>query len=289
MANEITVTVADASLPEIWIPEALRARYAKAVVSKSDVILFKMVTDENPKVGDNLDFTELAALSVNNVGASGSTTNQATTHTARQVALSTWQECTWTIADRTAKQSVLDYFKEFSISAGDALAMAMDDAVLDDHGSFTGSNAIGDTVSPGAMSDDLALEALVVLDDANVPEDERTWIFAPRAKAHLLKLSAFSDAHATGFKKSSKLTNLFGELYGSPVVTTSRVVSTGTPVLRKNLYLHREAIAMGMVSKLNIEKFARTSKANTYSADVLYGEGVIRSTHGVTINTKNTG
>ena len=283
MANEITVTIADASLAEIWIAEALRAVYAKAVVARPEVILIKML--ENGKKGDNLDFTEIGSLSVNNVGADGGITNQATTQTQRQVALSTWQECTWDVVDRVQLQSVLDHYKEFSVAAGQALAVAMDDAVLDDHGSFTGSNAIGSTTSPSQMSDDLALEAVVVLDNGNVPEDQRTWVFSPRAKADLLKLSKFSDAQATGFKKGSQLTNLFGELYGSPVVTTSRVITTGAPSVRKNLYLHREAIAMGIVRKINIEKLARVAKRTPYSADVLYGEAVIRSAFGVTINT----
>ena len=282
--SEVTVTVADVALPEYWEAVALRGRYANSVLAKPEVVTFKM--SKGKKFGDNYNFTETSVLSTNAVSADGAVANQSLTHTQRQVALSLWREVTITVPDRTQIQSVLDYGEEFSFNAGKAMGVYEDDSIADDHGSYTGTNAIGDVADPGAMSDDLALEAVVILDNNNIPAEDRTWAFSPRAKADLLKMDKFTLANATGFSKGVQLTGEFGDLYGNRVLTTSRIVATGTPSVRKNLYLHKEACALVMERSLNVEVLARVGKATTWSADILFGEAVIRTTHGVTINTK---
>lgn len=285
MPNEITVTVADAGLQEIWISEALEGLYEAKKVAKEPVIWVKMMTGKSK--GDNIDFTEFSDSSVNNVGADGTLTNQAITHTQRQVALSRWREVTWDVVDRVSAQSALDYSIEAPREQAGALGEDMDDSVLDDHGSFSGNYNIGDTVSPGPMNIDMILDAEINLRNTPVPEKEQVHlVLGLRAYAQLFKNELLAGADQSGDGKGAQVTGQIKTVLGYPVIRTSRVVSTGTPAVLKNFLLGRRAIAMGISSDLNPEVF-RTQKSKRYSTDILYGEAVIRSNFAVVMNTKS--
>lgn len=284
MANEIDVTVADAALREVWVTEALRALYAESVVAKPDVILIKEA--KGKEKGDNVNFTQLAALSVNDVGAAGTVTNQATTHTQRQVALNRWREVTWTVVDRVAKQSAIDHEFEFNAQALEALSEDMDLSVLDDHGSFTGDNAKGSTVSPEPMNADLALEAVIELADVRkVKKKNMNLILGIRSAANLFKEDRLGSADKSGKSSGYLISGAVPTFMGIRTLEHPIVVQTGDPLVEKNLLLSKRAIGMGISSEPNFDKF-RTSKANQYSTDVLYGEAVLLSTEGVTINAR---
>lgn len=280
MANEVTVTVADASIAELWIAEALKARSSRGVVAKPEVVLFKNITDK----ADVVHFTELAEMSTNAVGADGTVTNQATTQTARNITINVWREVTWRVANRVLKQSVLDYGMEFSKGAGSRLAEFMDASVLDNNADLT-TNAEGSTGSPSAMSDALALASMVDLDVLGVPSEDRSWIFHPRAKADLLAIDKFSLAYATGLQKGAQISGLFGELYGSKVLMSPEVVSTGTPAYRANYYIHKECFGFAMQQGIKIHKKDPPDLSTLWIAEVLFGEATLRENHGVLIRT----
>lgn len=285
MPNEITATVADVGLREVWISEALEGLYESKKVAKEPIIWVKQMTGKNK--GDNIDFTEFTASSVNTVGADGTLTNQAITHTQRQVALSRWREVTWDVVDRVSAQSALDYSVEAPREQSRALGQDMDDSVLDDHGSFSGSYNIGDTSQPGPMNIDMILEAEINLRNAPVPETEPVHLaLGLRAYAQLFKNELLAGASDAGSAKGAQVTGQIPSVLGYPLIRTSRVVSTGTPAVLKNFLLGRRAIAMGISTDLNPEVF-RTQKSKRYSTDILYGEAVIRSNFAVVMNTKS--
>ena len=280
MANEVTVTVADASISELWVAEALRARSSRGVFAKPGVVLYK-------EIKDNLDvvrFTELAEMSTNAVGADGTTTNQATTQTGRTITISEWREVTWRVANRVLKQSVLDYGLEFAKGAGARLAEYIDSTLADNQGSLT-TNVEGSATSPGPMSDALALAAMVDLDALGVPSEDRNWIFHPRAKADLLAIDKFSLANATGLQKGAQISGLFGEIYGSKVLMSPEIVASGTPSIRNNYYLHKECMGVAMQQPLKIHKKDPPDLSTLFIAEVLFGEAVLRENHGVLIRT----
>ena len=285
MANEITVSVADAGLPEIWMSEALLGLYDRRLVSVEPVIWVKEVTGKNK--GDNIDFTEFADTSTNAVGSDGSVTNQSITHTQRQVALSSWREATWDVVDRASLQSVFDYSVLAPREQAAAIGEYMDDTVLDDHGSFNGSNAIGDTANPAPLNIDFCLDADAVLYQVPLPDKEpRHFVLYPRSYAQLFKGELVASASHSGGDKGAQVSGTIKTILGWPVIRTSRVVTTGTPYVAKNLLLGRHAIAMGISRDIKLDVF-RVDKANQYSTDVLFGEAVIRSNFAVTMNNKS--
>lgn len=280
MADEITITVADAALPENWEKKALRALYAARVVAKPDVLLYKV---SEGKPGDNINFTELGALSVAAPSAAGVIANTALTHTQRQIALSSWRSTAISVPTRAMYQSVLEYGQEFSVGAGDALGQDMDDLILDDHGSLTSNNE-GSTTTPIPMSDALVRAAILDLDVLSVPKEKRTFILHPTAKWALLGDSDFKRSDATGKSEGGMVSGILHPLYGVKFVETPRVVQSGS--VRKNLLLQEKCIGFVVQKDISITKHDRVGDLTVrWIAEYLCGEAVLRQNHGVVINT----
>lgn len=282
MANEITAaTEAAVAIPEVWRADAFQAFYAKEKVVKRVL----NVSADVSKKGDIVNLSFFPTPTRNAVGSGGSVTNQALTLTQIQVAVNVWNEITVDVEDKANVQSAVDLMAGFSKMIGLSYAEDVDEDLLALHGNST-LTQVGDTGSPTPLDDDMVLQAMVLSDDAKVPEEDRTWIFAPVAKANLLKLDKFTTAEKTGLTKGVQINGLFGELYGSAVVTTPLVVSTGSPAVRKNMLIHKESLGCAIQRNLNIEKLARTKKSTPLSGDWLFGVKTVRAGSYVVINTQ---
>lgn len=278
MSNEIRASAeADTAIPQVWPATAYQARYASQKVIPRIV----NVTKEIAKRGDTINIQFFPNPSVNAVGSGGSVTNQALTLTQVQVLVDQWNEITVDVEDKADVQSGVDLMEGFSKSIGAKMGEDIDSYLLGLHASFT-NTAIGDTTSPVPVDDDMVLAGVVTLDDAKEPDEDRVWFFAPIAKANLLKLDKFTTAEKTGMT-AGQINGKFGELYGAIVVTTPMVVTSGN--VRKNLYMHKEGLAVAIQRNINIEKLARTKKSQPLSGDWLYGAKVLRVTGGVVLNS----
>lgn len=281
MSNEIRAsTEAATAIPSIWPAEAYQARYAKQKVVPRVV----NETKEIAKKGSTVNIQFFPNCSVNAVGSGGSVANQALTLTQVQLVVDQWNEITVDVEDKAEMQAGVDLLSGFSKMIGLKMAEDIDSYLLGLHASFT-TTAIGSTTTPTPIDDDMVLAAVVTLDDAKEPDDDRTWVFAPVAKANLLKLDKFTTAEKTGMTKGVQINGQFGELYGSAVITTPLVATSS--LVRKNLYFHKEGLAVAIQRNINIEKLARVKKSQPLSGDWLYGGKVLRaSTGGVVINSQ---
>jgi len=279
MANEITTTEAAAVIPEVWRRNVLKARYARQVV----VPRVGNVTQDIQKMGDIVHIPTMPqTLSINDVGSGGSLTNQAITITDTTLTIDRWKETTVDITDRSVVQSIVDLFREFSISFGDILAEHLDEQLLAEHSNIT-TNAVG---GDQTLDDDLMTDAIRLLDDIPVPEDDRSWVFAPIAKRDLMRLDKFVLANQTGMSKGLQINGNFGEIYGAPVLTSSKVATSGGQ--RKNLYFHREAIFIGIQRNIRFQKLAKTQLSQKLVADLLYGIKTVRENHAVVVSTSSS-
>jgi hypothetical protein len=280
MANEIRHgTEALTAIPKIWPAIAYQARYA----SQKIVPRVLNRTQDIAKRGDTVNLQFFPSGSVNAVGSGGSVQNQALTITQVQIVVDQWNEITVDVEDMSDLQSGVDLMEGFSKMIGLKQGEDIDSYLLGLHANFT-TTPVGDTASPTPLDDDMVLSAVVTLDDAKEPDDDRTWAFAPIAKANLLKLDKFTTAEKTGLTKGLQINGMFGELYGAAVITTPLVVTSGN--VRKNLYFHREGLGVAIQRNLNIEKLARVKKSLPLSGDWLYGGKVVRAaTGGVVINS----
>lgn len=278
MTNELTNTELSAIIPELWRSEVLEAREPKQVVVGRVI----NVTGDVKQKGDILHFTEFpsSTLSINTVtAATGAVTNQSITLTDTQLTVDTWEEMTVSIVDKAMIQSDRDAYRIFSKEFGKKMASRLDNRLLAQYSNLTGGTLGGDQ----NLTLDMLVDGVVALDNNNVPMDKRSYFFAPVARGALYKIDDFNKVQNTGDNKSSLKTGMIGDVFGSPVFVTTDVATATT---RQNLYIHREALAIGIQRNLNIEKFGRVAKATVMSADFLYGIKVIRANHGVVLQTK---
>lgn len=279
MANEITNTEADVFIPELWRPGFLKALYAQGVVRQRVLSADGDVAQK----GDILHIRIAPTLSVNDVGATdGSVTNQALTATESQLTVDKWREVSFTVLDKAAKQA--DDYLQPALESGvpQAFAADIDSKLLALHASLNGYTAIDATAG---LNEDRLTEAFYALANANVPVSmiqDMSWFFDWKQWMTLRKLSQISAAQITGNPDGGILTQKIPDVLGIPVYFSSLVAES---TYHKNMLIHREAMACGVQKNFRIEQFARTAKATTYSADILYGVKVVRTTHGIIINT----
>jgi hypothetical protein len=279
MANEITNTEADVFIPELWKPGFLKALYAAGVVRQRVLAADGDVAQK----GDILHIRIAPSLSVNDVGATdGSVTNQALTPTESQLTVDKWREISFTVLDKAGKQA--DEYLQPCLESGVPAAFASDiDAkLLGLYAGMTGYTAVDATAG---LNEDRLTEAFYALMNANVPVsmiNDMSWVFHPKQWMTLRKLAQISSAQITGNPDGGILTQKIPDVMGVPVYFTTNVQ---TSTYHKNVLMHREGLACGVQKNFRIEQFARTAKATTYSADILYGVKVVRTSHIILINT----
>lgn len=279
MSNEITVTTAAAVIPEVWRKIVLDAREARQVVLPRIL----NVSAEVKGKGDTVHIPVFPqTLSVNTVGSGGSLTNQAITHEDVELDVDQWKELTVEITDRAQTQSLIDLFANFAKEFGKKLASHLDNVILALYSGVT-TNSVGGT---SALDDDDITEAVRLLDDANVPEDDRTWAFAPIARRGLLRLDKFVLANKTGMAVGAQINGLMGDIYGAPAVVSSNVATASSQ--RKNLYFHKEAFAIAVQRNVRIQRLAKTQLSTPLVGDVLYGVKTVREGHACQVLTASS-
>jgi len=279
MANEITNTQADVIIPELWRPKMFEARYPSSVMIKR----VTSVDGDVSKYGDILHLPIEPVVSVNNVGADGSLTNQALTPTESELTVNLWKEATIDVVDKAQKQSILDLLTAFIPGFGKAIAAAQDLSLLGLHSDLT-TNEVGD--SSTEYSAELLQAALQKLIDANIPVDNAndiSCVLHTSKWSALKNIDKFQFANYTGMAMGGQMKYEAPAPYGVPHFFSSQVVSsTGY----HNLVFHRQAFGIGTQKNFSIEKLARTKLSQAIVGSVLYGVKTIRETHGVDMVTK---
>jgi hypothetical protein len=277
MANEITITQLAGSLPDVVRRTALKARYAAAV------IMSKILSADGDvaKAGDRVSLSIMPSVSVNDVGSGGSVTNQQLSITSVEIVVDKWKEATVDVDDQAVAQSALAVIQEFSQAFGKAIAAQQDGDVAALHSSLT-TYTVGDGTQP--LDDAMVRLAKLKLDKADIPMTDRFWVLSPDAHADLIALARFSEAQATGLARGLQVSDgLVKGLYGDPVYVSNKIVtSTG---IKKNLYLHKEALGIATQRNFKIETLARTKLSTPVCGHILYGVKVLRANHGVVVNS----
>lgn len=285
MAGETGSTAASGSYPKLLRAEALKARYAQGKVwtrVTNGIEGDGFVSGAIKKFGDAVTFQIMPSVSVGDINTdTGALANTTITPTNVSITINKWKGIKAYLVDIADIQSVLRWESEFAKNFGEAIAEQQDTDLLALVNGLTSNTAIG---GAQPMSDPLALQAIRTLDDAKVPMDDRTFVFAPSAQTDLLATDKFSIGSATGLEKGLQVEGgrLTG-VYGVKVVVTPLVTTSGA--VRQNVLFHRECLGVVMQRDFKIEKFGRTEFATGYGASALYGVAELRDNHGIQIQS----
>ncbi len=286
MANDFDNTALNAVVRELWDEKIEDARYAEgvimnAVANKSEVA---------KKKGDIIHVTIDQKYTVGNVGADGTFTPQNYIPATSDVTLNIHEQVAIRILDRAQSQAFWTPESKFPTNVGMAMANSYDQKLAANHASVASTNIVGSVTSPNEFDLTLAREAMLRLANINVPMEDLTWVLHPTAYFNgLLSELQLTAADQSGASQSVMRTGATFQLLGFPVKTSTNIVQTGTPLVCKNLLLHKASMAIAWQRDVEIDRARGVSAgilADILVAQSLYGQNVIRSDHFVVINSK---
>lgn len=281
------VTAADAAvfIPEVW-QSRVNDFFKSKLVARDWVLDF---SDAVSMGGDTIHIPGLTEMTANAKVNGSEVTLQSPTETEVTLAVDTWEEVSFLIEDREKAQILRSYSlqERYAANAGYSIARSLDTDIL---GLYAGlSQFVGDFVSD--IDDARIRAALETLDAADVPQEDRVFIFNPTQYWNLFGIDRFvavtvgAGADPGTMGGDAVRSGNLPMLYGVPVLMTSQVpVTSGTEA--HNLLLQREAFAIAVQSEIRLQ----TSYIHEYlgeltTADALWGVVENRDAAAVEIRT----
>jgi hypothetical protein len=262
--------------PDIWSKQVLRATEANLVIAKSVNRSF----ESDATVGKTVKVASIGNLAARAKAENTAITYETVAETATTITLNIWSYAALGIEDIVKVQSIVDVQNEYQRKLGYAVARDIDSKLAAD---FAGFSQVVGTLGTAA-SDANVLAAVKLLDDADVPQDDRFFIMTPAEKVAKLALDRWSNALYIGTNAYPTRSGMLGDMYGlNLAVTTNLVKPAGGQA--NNAIFHRDALALVV---------QRTPKTHIFydidvfswklAVEVIYGHQEMRDNFGVLLN-----
>ncbi len=272
-----TATTLDVLIPEIWsskMNDFYRADLKAAA-------FFTDLSSELAGGGDILHIPNLSEMTAHTKSTATAVTLNNPTETDVDLTVTTWKEVSFMIEKREAQIVLKSYFiqERYAKNASYTAAGAYEDTIL---ALFTGfSNTVG--TSGAGLADSNIRAALLVLDNANVPQEGRAFFLTPRQVwTDLMAIEKFTLTQNTA-GADPVLKGHVGYLYGFPVIMSSRIGSTDGSA--NSALAHKDAIVHASTIMDVDTNYIPEYLGWLTTADVMYGAVENRDTSGVWIKT----
>ena len=276
-------TALNATIKELWDETVEESRYAKGV-------LMNQVSNKSgiaQKKGDIIHVTIDQKYTVGTVSAAGAFTAQNYTPTTVDITLNQWEQVAIRVLDRAEAQSFWTPGSIFPRKVGQAFADRYDGQIAALHSSITVQ--VGSATNPSNFDKNLAQEAMVTLANANIPLEDLFFALNPVAYYNgLCNEEQLTAASKSGMSKNVLMTGYIFDLFNAPLYLSTNILTVGSPAVKKNMLLHKSAIAIAWQKNAEVERARATAAgilADIFVAQSLYGQSVIRADHGVVINS----
>jgi len=299
-ASHVTTTSNAVFIPELWSDDVIAAY-------KTNLVLANLVT-KIPHIGKKGDTLHIPVPTRGSATAKVTETQvkvQSFVETEVSISIDKHFEYSRIIEDILAKQAIDSYRAFYTDDAGFALATQTDDdlfALLEglQGGTVGGTGAAlwekaviggdGTSLYTGATSNDTALtdvgirKMIQTLDDANVPQSNRSLVIPPVERNTLMGLARFTEQAFVGEMGMGNTirTGKIGDIYGIDVVVTSNCPSIDSAATRIGALLHKDAIAL--VEQMSVRsqtQYKQEWLGDLFTADTIYGTGELRNDAGI--------
>jgi len=294
-SNHVTNTTAATFIPELWSDEIVAA-YKNSLVMANVVNKMPM----RGKKGDTIHIPKPTRGSASAKAASTQVTLQAATESEVVVTIDKHYEYSRLIEDITEVQALASLRKFYTDDAGYALAKQVDtDLFAEAVSSFTkyyidGANGLAayaaDTVTATDLFTDLGLrDAIQLLDDADVPMDNRVLVVPPSAVNTIRGIDRYMSSD---FAQGGTVRGQIGSLYGIPVVVSTNcpVIETaaenagGSVDVKGAVLMHKDAIVFAEQAGVRSQtQYKQEYLSTLFTSDTLYGVETLRSESGIII------
>jgi hypothetical protein len=223
--------------PDIWSRQVLRAAESNLVIAKSVNRGF----EDDAAVGKSVKVASIGNLAARAKAENTAITYETVAETATTIVLNLWSYAAVGIEDIVKVQSIVDLQNEYQRKLGYALARDVDSKLAADFAGF--SRSVGTLGT--AASDANVLAAVKLLDDADVPQDDRFFIMTPAEKVAKLALDRWSNALYIGTGQNPVRNGILGDMYGLNLAVTTNLVKPAAGQAN-NAIFHRDALALVM-------------------------------------------
>ena len=276
-------------IPKLWSDEIL-AEYEKSLVMKPLVKSLKMAG----KKGDTINIPMPLRGSANQKVTETQVTLVADTSGNKQIVVDQHWEYSRLIEDITSVQALASMRKFYTQDAGYALATKVDaDLIATAIANFTSVGMASDTGlvvpavagSAGDFNDQSFRDAIQILDDADVPMDNRKLVIPPAARNQIMGIDRYVSSDFVNGK--GVVNGKIGELYGINVYVSTNLPDNGSGE-KPCLLFHTDALVIAEQLAVRTQtQYKQEYLADLMTADTLYGEDVYREDSGVVIYVAN--
>lgn len=296
----VTTTTAATFIPEIWSDEVIAA-YQKNLVMANLVTRMNFVG----KKGDAIHIPAPARGAASAKAASTQVTLIAATESEVVVNIDKHYEYSRLIEDIVEKQALASLRKFYTGDAGYALAKQVDSDLLalgrgfNAGGATTAYNTAfsgadgttayvaGSNTGLGAITDAAIRRSMQRLDDADFPQDGRSFVVPPVCRNTLLGIARFTEQAFVGEQGGSNSirTGKIGDIYGVSVFVTSNAESTsGSTAAKAALLFHKDALVLVEQMKVRAQtQYKQEYLGDLFTADTIYGVKELRDAGGVAL------
>ena len=270
-------TIADGVFsPDIWSKQVLRATESNLVIAASVNRGF----EDDASVGKTVKVASIGNLAARAKAENTAITYETVAETATTITLNIWSYAAFGVEDIVKVQAIVDVQNEYQRKLGYAVAKDIDTKLASD---FAGFSQVVGTLGT-AVSDANVLAAIKLLDDADVPQDDRFFIMTPAEKVAKLALDRWSNALYIGTGSMPVKNGTLGEMYGLTLkVTTNLVKPAGGQA--NNAIFHRDALALVVQRSPKTHVFYDIDVfAWKLAVEVIYGHQEMRDNFGVLLN-----
>lgn len=278
--NHIDTTKAAVFIPELWETQVIIATESNLVFR--DLIMDYGILD----AGDTLHIPKISNLTTNTKAAGSPVTFQSPTEGEATITINKHEEASVLVEDLTKAQANINLLNAYTQKAGYALAKTIDSDIA---GLYSGLSQEIDA-SAGLTNTNLS-SAVNLLDLADVPQDNRYFVFHYTALPTLLGLEKFTsqDYVEAGPDGRPIQSGVVHRLFGVPVIFTNQIVSTtvGSDTFYHGMLLHKEAFGMAWSIAPSVEG----NRSTEYLSDFIvvhaaYGVAELRDDFAIEISTK---
>jgi N4-gp56 family major capsid protein len=298
-SNQVTTSVANNFIPELWSDEVIGAY-------KSNLVVANLVTklSHKGKKGDTIYIPVPARGSASAKAANTQVTLSAATNTKVTVSIDKHYEYSKLIEDIAEVQSLASMRKFYTDDAGYALAKQVDTdlfaltegfqggtvggaaaasfekAVIGSNGS---TDYTGNSSNAADITDAGIRRMLLTLDDADVPMDNRVMVVPPICANDMLGINRFTEQQFIGSGDAIR-TGKIGQIYGVDVFISSNCPSAAgnSGADRVGTLMHKDALVLAeQVGVRSQTQYKQEYLGDLFTSDTIYGVAELRNDAGV--------
>lgn len=285
---DFTTTTHAVFIPEHWADEVQVSYEGKVTIVN---LVKKETFGTGKQKGDILHFPIVTSLTAKDIAENSDIEGEAPTESEVTVTLNKQKHASVYVPKHLGENfSKYDLRSLYMNKVGAALAKQLDVDLLTTLN--TVSNSIGAVDGSATdVTDTYIRDAMELLDEADVPEEERSLVFYPDQKSAIFGIAKFLDQQTVGDASGANQirTGKVADIYGMPVAFTTNFVAqgTGNDQYHIGFMIHPETAVLAipeMGPDISYDWIPRR-KAFLLSGDMLYGSALFRAGNGVKINT----